>query len=147
MPDFEAKIKTKFGELSIHFADKADLEDKLKQVSDFSSTIETTLGPMSVKEPQPVVPEFADLYTIGPDGLIKLLKYPKKKAKILRLAAFLSPKPLGPSELKQITGVDNPKAYTGKDFTPNPDGTFSLSSDGRTEVANKIISALRAGRI
>jgi hypothetical protein len=147
MSAYEARIKTKFGELTIHFADKADLESKLKQVSELSSTIETTLGSILVKETEKVLSEFADLCTTSPDGSFKLLKYPKKKAQILRLAAFLSPTPLNAAQLKQITGVDNPRAYTGKDFMPNPDGTFSLSSNGRTKVANKIIPALRAGKV
>lgn len=35
MSDCEAKIKTKFGELTIHFTDKTDLESKLSYVQDF----------------------------------------------------------------------------------------------------------------
>jgi hypothetical protein len=142
MSDYEAKIKTKVGEFTIHFNDRTDLETKLAQIPEFASTIESKLGTMLVREPEKV-PEFADLCTIGPDGLIKLLKYPKQKTDLLRLAAFLSPTALNVAQLKQITGVDNPKAYIGKDFIANQDDTFSLSSDGRSEVASRIIPALR----
>lgn len=144
MPDFEARIRTKFGELTIHFVDKADLENKLKQVSELSYIIETSLGSMLVKEPEKAVSEFADLYTMGPDGLIKLLKYPKKKAKILRLAAFLSPMSLSPAQLKQITGVSKPLDYMKDGFDRNSDGTYSLNAGGKTEVTSKIIPSLRS---
>jgi hypothetical protein len=147
MSDYESKVKTKVGELTVHFNDKSDLETKLLQIPEFVSAIEDKLGAILVREPERVIPSFEDIYTIAPDGSIKLLKYPKQKTDLLRLAAFLSPTALNAAQLKQITGVDNPKAYLGKDFTPNPDDSYSLSSDGRTEVANKIIPALRAGKM
>lgn len=147
MSGYEARIKTKVGEFTVHFNDKSDLETKLAQIPEFASTVESKLGTILIKEPERVIPGLEDIYTIAPDGSIKLLKYPKQKTDLLRLAAFLSPTALNAAQLKQITGVDNPKAYVGKDFTPNPDDTYSLSSEGRTEVANKIIPALRAGRM
>ena len=143
MPDYEARIRTKFGELTIHFADKTDLENKLAQVPDLSATIEKGLGDLLVKEPEKAVAEFADLYTVGSDDSIKLLKFPKKKADVLRLAAFLSHKDLTPTQLKQITGVSEPTDYMGSDFTRNSDGTYSLISEGKTKVTNKIIPSLR----
>jgi hypothetical protein len=143
MPDYEARIKTKFGEITVHFTDKADLEKKLSQVTDFGETIEKTIGSIMAKEPEKVVSEFADLYTIGADGLIRLLKYPKKKAQLLRLAAFLSPKALSPIQLKQITGVNRPLDYMKEHFDRNADGTYSLKAEGKTDVMNKIIPSLR----
>jgi len=144
MADYEARIRTKVGEFTVHFGDKADLEKKLAQVPEFVSTIESSLGTILVKELERVIPGLEDIYSHAPDGTIKLLKLPKQKTDLLRLAAFLSPTPFNVTQLKHITGVDNPKAYIGKDFTPNSDGTYSLSSEGREEVANKIIPALRA---
>jgi hypothetical protein len=143
MPDYEARIRTKFGELTIHFADKADLENKLAQVPDLCATIEKGLGDLLIKEPEKAVAEFADLYTVGSDDSIKLLKFPKKKADALRLAAFLSPKDLTPIQLKQITGVSEPTDYMGRDFARNSDGTYSLISEGKAKVTNTIIPSLR----
>jgi len=143
MSEYEARIKTKFGELTIHFKDKEDLEKRLAQVTEFTTIIEKGIGPILVKEPEKVVAEFADLYTIGPDGVIKLLKYPKKDVDGLRLALFLSHSPLTPAQLKQATGIDNPIAYMGKDFIANPDGTYSIDPDARAKVTNKIIPSLR----
>lgn len=143
MPDYEARIRTKVGEFTVHFNDKSDLETKLKQIPEFGSTIESKLGAILVKEPEKGMQEFAGLYAMGPDGIIKLLKYPKKDVDSLRLALFLSPKPLTPSELKQATGVDNPIAYMTKGFVANADGTYSVDPDARAKVVNKIIPFLR----
>jgi len=40
MSDYEARIKTKFGELTVRFNDKADLEKKLEQIPELTATIE-----------------------------------------------------------------------------------------------------------
>jgi hypothetical protein len=143
MPDYEATIKTKVGEFTIYFSDNPDLEKKLAQIPKFASTIEHSLGAILVKEPEKVVAEFADLYTMSPDGLIKLLKYPKKDVDKLRLALFLSYSPLTPDQLKQATGIDNPVAYMTKGFIANADGTYSIDPDARAMVTNKIIPSLR----
>ncbi len=143
MSDYEAKIRTKFGELTIHFKDKADLEAKLSQVSELTATIERQIGSILLKEPEKVLAGYEDIYSMGPDGTIKLLKFPKKKTDLLRLAAFLSPASLTPSQLKDLTGVNKPLDYMGDEFTRNADGTYNLGSEARSDVANKIIPSLR----
>jgi hypothetical protein len=90
-----------------------------------------------------VLTSFEDIYTIGADGLIKLLKIPKNKTDILKLVLFLSPVPLTSTQLKQITGIQKPSAYMKKDFISNPDGTYALTLDGRADVVNRIIPSLR----
>jgi hypothetical protein len=143
MPDYETRIKTKVGEFTVHFNDKSDLETKLAQIPEFTSIIESKLGTILVKETAKVMEEFADLYTMGPEGIIKLLKYPKKDVDSLRLALFLSPKSLTPAQLKQATGVEKPTDYMTKGFVANADGTYSIDPDARAKVANKIIPSLR----
>jgi hypothetical protein len=147
MSEYEARIRTKFGELTVHFSDRADLERKLQQISEFADTIEKSVGPILVREPERVMEGLEDIYAIGADGRPKLLKYPKKKTEILRLASFLSQSSLTPDQLGQITGVDNPLAYMGKAFIANPDGTYYLTSEARIEVANRIIPALKGERL
>jgi hypothetical protein len=145
MSQFEARIKTKFGELIIHFTDKEDLAKKLFQVPEITSTVEQSIGQILIKEPPKVLQGFEDIYAIESDGSIRLLKYPQQKAALLRLALFVSPVPLTPIQLKKVTGIDNPGAYmTTKDFIANPDSTYTLSSDARAEVVSKTIPSLRA---
>jgi len=144
MSEYEARVKTDFGEFIIHFADNDDLKKKLLQIPEFKKTIEESIGSILVKEPQKVITGLEDIYANGPDGLIRLLKYPQQKAALLRLASFVSPVPLTPIQLKKITGIDNPGAYmTTKDFIANQDGTYTLSSDARAEVVSKTIPSLK----
>jgi len=145
MSQFEARIKTKFGELIIHFTDKEDLTKKLLQVPEITSTVEQSIGQMLIKEPSKVLQGFEDIYAIESDGAIKLLKYPKQKADVLRLALFVSSVPLTPIQLKRVTGIDNPgSCMKAKDFIENPDGTYILSKEAREEVVNVLIPALKA---
>jgi hypothetical protein len=147
MSQFEARIKTKFGELIIHFTDKKDLAKKLLLVTEITSTVEQSIGQMLMKEPAKVLQGFEDIYAIESDGTIKLLKYPKQKADVLRLALFVSSVPLTPIQLKKVTGIDNPgSCMKAKDFIENPDGTYTISSEARAEVMNKIIPSLRASK-
>lgn len=145
MSEYEAIVETDWGKFIIHFTDNEDLKNKLLQVSEFKKTIEESIGSILVKKPQKVTAGLEDIYAIEPDGSIKLLKYPQQKAALLRLASFVSPVPLTPLQLKKVTGIDNPGAYmTPKDFIANPDGTYTLSSDARTEVVSKTLPSLRA---
>jgi hypothetical protein len=144
MSDYEARIHTKFGEIVIHFNGKEDLEEKLSQVLELTGIIQKRVDAILPKEPEKVFPGFEDIYTIGPDGLIKLLKIPKNKTDTLKLVLFLSPVPLTYTQLKQITGIQNPSAYMKKDFISNPDGTYALTPEGRADVVNRIIPSIRS---
>jgi hypothetical protein len=147
MSDYEARINTKFGELVIHFKDKEDLARKLLQVQEITSTVEQSIGQMLMKEPAKVLHGFEDLYAIESDGTIKLLKYPKQKADVLRLALFVSSVPLTFIQLKKVTGIDNPgSCMKAKDFIENLDGTYTLSFDARAEVVNVLIPSLRKSK-
>ena len=85
------------------------------------------------------------MYTTGPDGIIKLLKYPEKDVDSLRLALFLSPAPLTPAQLKQATGVDNPIAYMTKGFVANADGTYTIDPEVRGESCEQNSSFIERG--
>lgn len=144
MSDYEARIKTNLGEFIIHFTDNEDLKKKLLQIPEFKKTIEESIGSILVKESEKVIQGLEDIYTFGSDGMVRLLRYPKKKSELMKLALFLSSAPLTPVQLKNITGEHNPAAYmTTKDFIANADGTYTLSSETRAEVVNELIPSLR----
>nr|MDO8100126.1 hypothetical protein [Candidatus Njordarchaeota archaeon] len=145
MPDYEARIKTKYGELTIHFADKPDLEKKLEQVPEFATTIEKSIGSILLKEPEKVIPGLEGIYAIQSDGTIKLLKIPEQNAELLRLAAFLSSGPLKPAQMREITGIDDPVSHMSSgDFIKNSDGSYTLSAPGRAQVSSKTIPSLKS---
>jgi len=143
MSEFEAKIHTKFGEIVIHFNDKEDLEKKLSCTPELVDLIQKKVDTILPKEPEKVLSGFEDIYTVGTNGLIKLLKIPKSKTDTLKLVLFLSPISLTYTKLKQITGIKNPSAYMQKDFISNQDGTYTLTPEGRADVVNRIIPSIR----
>jgi hypothetical protein len=143
MSDYEVRIETDLGEFTIHFTDNEDLRKKLSQIPEFKKTIEELVGSILVKERAKVLPNLEDIYAIEYDGTIKLLKYPKQKSDVIRLALFLSPVPLSTRAIEKVTGIDNPLAFMkARDFIENPEG-YTISSDARAEVINKIIPQLR----
>ncbi|MFI5449769.1 MAG: DUF2284 domain-containing protein [Candidatus Bathyarchaeia archaeon] len=77
-----------------HVDTKAELETKLAEIPEFATTIDSKLGTILVKEPEKAAHEYTDICVMGPNGLTKLLKYPKKARDVMRLALFLSPSPL-----------------------------------------------------
>jgi len=146
MADYEVRVKTNLGEFTIHFTDNDDLKKKLSQIAEFRKTVEESIGSILVKEGGKVLHGLEDVYAIEPDGAIKLLKYPKQKADIIRLALFLSSVPLSTRAIEKVTGIDNPLAcMKAKDFIENPEG-YTISSEARTEVMNKIIPQLRESK-
>ena len=147
MSDYEVKIKTDIGEFTIHFTNNEDLKTKLLQIAEFKRTIEESIGSIVVKEKPKTLSGLEDVYAIESDGSIKLLKYPKQKADVIRLALFLSPVPLSTKAIEKITGIPNPlSCMKAKDFIENSDG-YTISSEARAEVMNKIIPQLRRSSV
>lgn len=143
MSDYEVKVRTDLGEFTIHFTDNEDLKKKVLQIAEFKRTIEESVGSILVKERPKTLSGLEDIYAIENDGTIKLLKYPKQKADVIRLALFLSPVPLTTRAIEKITGINNPlSCMKAKGFIENSEG-YTISSEARAEVMNKIIPQIR----
>lgn len=146
LSDYEVRLKTKFGDLVLHFDNQEDLEKKLKEAQGFSHTIETYgTGLYSMETPKPI-PGYEDLYAITVEGGIRLLKLPKKDRDIIRLLVFLSDRSLNSDQIRQMTGIANPLANMGDHFLKLPDDTYTLTPEGRTEVVSKIVPTLRRSK-
>ncbi len=76
MPDYEARINTKFGQLVLHFNDKSELEKKLEGVAELIQTIEARSAGFTLFEEKPA-PGLEGICTITSEGLPRLLAYPK----------------------------------------------------------------------
>ncbi len=140
MADFEARVKTKVGEISIHFNNKEDLEKKLQQVREFVDAINKT---GLVTSETKVVSGLEKIYTLTADGLPHLLKLPKSKSDVVRLLLFVSQNSLSIQMITKLTGIKNPVAYMqGDHFLKLTDDTYTLQPEGRTHVVEKIIPKL-----
>ncbi len=144
MADYQARIRTKFGELIVSFENREELGQRLKEIRGLANDIEQQLSEFIVKEAPKPIAGFEDLYIPTQDGLPKLLKFPQTKSDVIRLLLFLSPRPLASDEIRSLTGIDNPPAYmTASDFTQLPDELYTITPEGRLSVVSKIVPALR----
>ena len=74
-----------------------------------------------------------------------MLKHPKKKSDVVRLALFLASRPLDMNQWQEASGVSNPLAYVKKeDVIRSKEGRYSLEAGARSYVLNKLIPALRS---
>src|SRR2546426_2253722 len=140
MPDYEARVNTKFGVLVLHFNDKQDLDKRLEGVSDLIRTIEQKLTGIAVIEDQPVS-GLEGICTVTSEGLPKLLMYPETDSDKVRLALYASPRSLSSEEITRVTGVRGPTALRFMKFDEviKSGGKFALSGNGRNIVTTKIL--------
>jgi len=144
MTNYQARIRTKFGELVVSFENKEELDQKLKEIRELANYIEQQLLDIIFNEPSKPISGLEDIYVPAQDGLPKLLKFPKVKSDTIRLLLFLSPKPLTSDEIRLLTGIDNPPAYMkADDFTQLSDGSYTISPEGRLLVVSKLIPTLK----
>jgi hypothetical protein len=146
MADYEARINTKFGELIVHFNDKLDLEKKLDLANELAQLIVSKSSTFAVAPEEKVLPGMEGIYTLTPEGLPKLIVYPDSQSDIVRLALFVSPMALTVDEIRQVTGVNNPKAMRifDTDEVMALGEKWTLSAKGRANVSSTIIPSLRA---
>ena len=145
MADYEAHINTKHGQIVIHFTDKLDLENKLKEVAEFTQLIDSkSTGLALVKEED--VPGLEGICKISSDGLPKIIIYPDSGSDKIRLALYASKRPLTSDEILQATGVRNPTANRVMKFEEvlSSGGKYSLSGKGRTFFTTKVLPGLKA---
>jgi hypothetical protein len=144
MPDYEARINTKFGQLVIHFSDKSELDKRLDGIAELVQTLETKSAGFAVIEERSAF-GLEGICSITPDGLPKLLVYPKMDSDKVRLALFASREPLSSDEITKVTGVENSTALRFMKFEQviRAGGKYTLSGKGRTFVTMKILPKLR----
>jgi hypothetical protein len=144
LPRFQLRFSTQVGELTVVFDSDEELKKSLQEVPGLIQTIAGVASELQVERKPPS--GFEDLCSIDPTGAPRLLKHPKKKSDVIRLALFLALKPLTLRQLQDSSGVSNPTAYVAKkDLLRDSDGRYSLESGARAYVLNTLIPSLRSG--
>jgi hypothetical protein len=144
MPDYEARIRTKFGELVIHFNDRGELDKRFESAPELVQAIETKSSSFAIIQEQPL-PGLEGICTVTPEGLPRILVYPDSGSDKIRLALYASSRALTTDEIIQVTGVEDPTAYRVMKFDEviESGGKYSLASKGRSIVSAKLIPKLR----
>lgn len=128
----------------IHFTDKIDLENKLKDVAEFTQLIDSkSIGVVLVKEED--VPGLEGIVRTSTNGLPKIIVYPDSGSDKIRLALYASGRPLTSKEIFEVTGVRNPTANRVMKFEEviESQGKYRLSGEGRTYFTSKVLPVLR----
>lgn len=144
MAKHQARINTSFGQIIVGFDEQEDLSKALEAAPNWIKAINDNSARLQIESK--VITGFEDLYVAGPAGVPRLLKHPKKKSDIVRLALFLAPQPLEMKQWQEASGVSNPLAYVKQqDVIRSAEGRYSLEAAARSYVLDKVIPALRAG--
>ena len=140
---YKLKIKILGHDLFIQFSNAEELKEKLKELKEIISLIKSSQVIASISPMEPLA-QYRDLYTYTLDGKLRLLRFPAQKADIIRLTLFLADRPLSVNEVREITGIENPKAYMkSTDFIEVGKDTYALNSNGKRKVVEEIIPKLR----
>jgi len=147
---YEARVKTEFGELTIHFDSIEELDDNLKSIDVYAvaNSITAKLGKILVPEQRQPKPGFEDIYRFTIDGYVELLKIPTEKVDTIGVVLFaFEPSPATVEQISRSSGVTNASVYLGqpryqKYFSRTEDG-YLLTHDGKSWVFNEVIPRLR----
>ncbi|MEM4466316.1 MAG: hypothetical protein QXH49_02505 [Nitrososphaerota archaeon] len=133
-------------ELYIQFSSSDELEKKLSELEIIIDLLIKSQLIMKISPKKPLE-QYKELYTYTSDGKLRLLRFPEQKADTIRLALFLAEQSLSLDEIREITGIDNPRAYMkGGDFVELRENIYTLSPEGRKKVVDEIIPNLLGGR-
>lgn len=151
MAKYEAKIKTKFGEFTIPFENKEELQSKLKDAEELVKIIDTEARKFAALEGKPVIGH--EDIMVKTDGLIRLIKVPDTTPQRVVLAVY-GYYPMGGSinQISKSSGVlqVSRKYLTHRDNRKNfiklSSGNYSLSSEG-LKLANEIVRGIRRGEL
>ena len=143
MPDYEARINTKFGELVVHFNDKNELDARLQDINTMNQVIETKTAEFAILK-EGTIAGLEGICTILPSGLPHIITYPEQDSDKIRLALYASARPLTPEEITSVTGVYNPTSFRVFDEEViKSGGKFILNGKGRTVVSTKLLPLVR----
>jgi hypothetical protein len=152
MAKFEARIKTRFGEIVFNFDSINELKSNIEalDVNSVSDILWKKFESVIAKEIRQPKPSFEDIYRFSPDGLVELVKVPDSEPATIALVLFAyDPYPVNTEQIARSSGVRNASVILGQPryaqyFDRISVGIYSLSTQGKTWVLEEIVPKLRA---
>lgn len=152
MSNFEARIRTKFGTLTIHFNNSEEFVQRLQSLDmkTVTTAVEDHLAGVIISDSRRIKPVLAEICDFTPDGDLEFLKPPKEKLEAIGIVLYaFDPEPVEPSTVKKLAAVGNPVGYLGHKkyqgyFERVGRGLYRLSHAGKLWVTNEIIPKLTA---
>lgn len=151
MANYEAQIKTRFGQLIIHFDSPSELVDRLKglDVTAINEAVEEHLSEVIIREPRQVKPVLAEICAFTPEGDLEFFKLPKEKLEAIGIVLYaFDPDPVDTATASKLAAVKAAE-YLGKKqyqkyFEKVGHGRYRLTHDGKLWVIKEIIPRLTA---
>jgi hypothetical protein len=153
MAKYEARVKTKFGEIVFNFNSIDELKSNIDglDVSVVSELLSKKFESVIVKEIRQPKPGCERIYRFSPSGLVEPIQIPKSKADTVALVLFAyHPEPASTEQVSLSTGIkDVASSYLThtsykKFWSKTQDGKYLLTQEGLEWVGQKIIPKLKA---
>jgi hypothetical protein len=151
MTKYEARVKTKFGEIVFNYDTLDELKSNVESldvnaVSDIMSKKFESVVEKAVREPKP---GFEEVYRFTDSGLVELIRSPDNKAEVVAVVMFAyHPEPAEIEQIALSTGIkDVASRYLThsqykKFWTKVQKDKYGLTADGLEWVTKKIAPGL-----
>jgi len=148
---YEAKVKTKFGEIVINFDSVEELKTNIEALDTtvVSEMVFKKFESVITKQAREPKPGLENVYRFTPSGLVEIIRVPDSKAETVALVLFAyHPEPALIEQVAFSTGIkDVASAYLTqtaykKFFSKVQDGRYMLSQEGLDWVSTKIVPKL-----
>jgi len=153
MAKYEARIKTKFGEIVVNFDSIDELKSSVDglDVSSISELLSKKFESVIVREIRQPKPGFEGIYTFALSGLVEPIVLPDSKVEKVAFVLFAyHPEPASTEQVSLSSGIKD----VSSDYLTHPnykkfwsktqDGKYVLSSEGLDWVVQKITPKLKA---
>jgi len=153
MAKYEAKVKTKFGEIVFNFDSVDELKSNIEalDVSAVSNILWKKFESVIAKEVRQPKPGCEGIYRFSPSGLVEPIQIPESKADTVALVLFAyHPEPVSTEQVSLSTGIkDVASSYLThtsykKFWSKTQDGKYVLGHEGIEWVLQKIVPKLKA---
>lgn len=150
MPNYQAQIDTRFGQLVINFDTAEEFTRRLQDldVETITKAVEEHLADVVISVPREVKPTLEAICRFTSQGHLQFLKPTKERIDAIGIVLYaFDPDPIEIRAIENFSGVKDPGRYlTNKAYKQYFDavsrGVYRLNHEGRVWVANEVIPAL-----
>ena len=152
MTRYEAKVKTKFGEIVVNFDSVDELKSNTESLdaevaSDILSKKFESIAVKQVRQPKP---GFEQIYQFTPSGAVEAVILPDSKAEKVAFVLFAyHPEPASIEQVAMSSGIKavasdylNQSSYK-KFWSKTSEGKYLLSAEGLDWVMEKIVPKVK----
>jgi hypothetical protein len=151
MTKYEARVKTRFGEIVVNFDSIEDLKTSIDNLDAdaVSDAVTKKFEAIIQKEVRQPKPGFEEIYRFTPSGMVELIGIPDNKAKTVALVVYAyHPEPASIEQISLSSGIKDVVDYLThasykKYWSKVQDGKYVLSQEGLEWVTTKIVDEFK----